>query len=230
MAPAATVTSTADVPLVVGMAATAAATAPPTQPLPTEALTEATPTVAIAAPAEDATSTDTPSPTPTLTLEPSATSVSPTPAPAIVRVLLNLVNLRRGPGVDYPLLGSVAGGEALEVLAWNNDEENPWFLIVTDDQRVGWISASVVQPDDAAALAGVPAAATLPAPPLPTVTPTPTATATPVVTLPVTLDPGDLDGTEPPPGTEPPDQPTEEPTEPSEEPTATPPPLGTATP
>jgi serine/threonine-protein kinase len=172
------------------------------------------------------------SPTTTLTPEPSATSTpSPTPAPPSVRVMLNLVNLRRGPGVIYPILGSVAGGERLEVLAWNNDEENPWFLVITDDQRVGWIAATVVQSDDVGALADVPIAATLPPTPLPSPTPvTPTATPTLSVTLPVTPDPDDPGGTELPPGTEPPDQPTDEPTEPPEEPTPTVPPLGTTTP
>lgn len=167
--------------------------------------------------------------TPAPTAEPSATpTIAPT-APPIVRVVFNVVNLRRGPGVIYPLLGSVAAGEALEVLAWNNDEENVWYLVVTENQRIGWIAASVVQPDEPTALAGVPPAATLPPTPFPTVTPTATQSPTlAVVTITATEDPGDLGGGGGG-GTRPPD-PTAAPTEPPEVPTATPPPLQTQEP
>jgi hypothetical protein len=169
-----------------------------------------------------ATPSPTSEPSHTPTLQPSATpapTATPEPVP-VVRVMLNLVNLRRGPGVVYPLFGSVAGGEELEVLAWNDDEENPWYLVLTEDQRIGWIAATVVQPESDLTLAAVPVAATLPPTPIPssTFTPTPTATILVATVVGATVDPDDLNGTEPP------DSPTDEATEPPVvEPTKTPP-------
>ena len=135
--------------------------------------------------------------------------------------------MRRGPGVVFNTTGSLRSGDILQVLAWNNDRENPWFLVLTADQRLGWVSAEVVEADDAGALAAVPAAATLPATPFPTSTIQPSPTAPPTVSAVSTAEPGDSDpGDEPgddPDDPEPP--PTAEPTEPATEPTPTPPPL-----
>ena len=131
----------------------------------------------------------------------------------------NMVNLRRGPGVAYGLFGTVTGGDLLEVLAWNGDEENPWYLIVTGDQRIGWIAATVVQAETADALTGVAVAATLPPTPAPSATPTPTPTIAVVTVVAPTPDDGDLGGEDP---TRPPADPTSVP-EPTEAPTLTPP-------
>lgn len=181
----------------------------------------ATPATAPAtAPAEPPTATATAAPTDSPT--PTA---GPTRVP-VVRVALNIVNLRRGPGIAYNTIGSVRNGEALQVLAWNDDRENPWYLVLTEDQRIGWVSAEVVRPEDTASLAAVPAAATLPPTPFPTAMPTLLPTSTPVLfatpnpTVPPSL--GDGDGGEVPP---PPPAPTAAPTEPAVEPTPTPPPL-----
>ena len=144
----------------------------------------------------------------------------------VVRVVLNQVNLRRGPGTVYNTIGSLRSGDALQVLAWNDDRENPWYLVLTEDQRTGWVSAEVVRPEDTTALAAVPAAATLPPTPFPTVPPAPLPTSTPVLiitpspTLPSSLGDGGDDG-----GETPPPAPTDAPTEPAIEPTPTPPPL-----
>lgn len=196
-------------------------------PAPTE-----TAVVVVAEPSLVAATTPELTPTTPPTLAPSITPIalpSATPSPEVVpvvHVILNQANLRRGPGTIFAIVGSVDNGDMLQVLAWNNDERNPWYLVITDEQRIGWISADVVEAGEA--LAGVPVAATLPATPYPTaqpapVTPTPTApagmTATPVPD-------GELGGGEEPPGdpTEAPTQapPTEAPTE-TPEPSATPP-------
>ena len=171
--------------------------------------------------------------TPTPTATPSPTAMPPTAAPTrvpVVRVTLNQVNLRRGPGIVFNTAGSLRSGDTLQVLAWNDDRQNPWFLVLTADQRLGWVSAEVVEADDADALAAVPVAATLPATPFPTSTARPSATATaPAVIVAPTAEPGggDLGGGEPgdgdPGDPEPP--PTAAPTEPATEPTPTPPPL-----
>ncbi|MBP6017181.1 MAG: protein kinase [Candidatus Promineofilum sp.] len=168
------------------------------------------PTTAPTEPLPSATTTEEPTATPT----PPATAQTPH-----VRVMHNMVNLRRGPGVAFSSFGTVTGGELLEVLAWNGEEENPWYLILTGDQRIGWIAATVVQPETAGALADVAVAATLPPTPAPTSTPTPTPTIAFVTAIAPTPDPGDLGGEAP---TRPPVDPTSPP-EPTEEPTLTPP-------
>jgi len=231
-------------PTTVVVVATEGAETPTEAPAPTDAPVTAAPLVAATAPAtpaptaEDSQALSTPTPTVTATTEPSATlTVAPT-TPPIVRVVFNLANLRRGPGVVYPLQGSVAAGEALAVLAWNNDEENVWYLVVTEDQRIGWIAASVVQPDEAAALAGVPPAATLPPTPFPTVTLTATPSPTMAVVIAPTEESGDLGGNGNGGGTRPPEPPTAMPTagptamptDPPEPPTATPKPFETQEP
>ncbi len=199
-------------------------------PAPTTAATDATVTndaPTLKAGAGDPTQlpgTDTPEPSPssTATEEPTATPTLPATAQMPrVRVMHNMVNLRRGPGVTYSLFGTVVGGELLEVLAWNGEEENPWYLILTGDQRIGWIAATVVQPETIDALIDVAVAATLPPTPDPTFTPTPTPTITIVMTITPTLDAGDVGG-------EPPTRPSVGPTsppDPTEEPTLTPPPF-----
>lgn len=187
-----------------------------------EPTVEPTTTAAVVAPAAgdtafpEATATPaspTPAPSFTPTPPPTATPPPPTPAPPLVRVIFNLVNLRRGPGVGFATMGSVAGGEVLEVVARNDNEKDVWYLVLTDDQRVGWIAEEVVQPTSTEALIVVPVAATIPPTPIlvPTATVTPTPTAMLVYTPEPTTDPGDDGGggddggdnpTEPPPATE----------------------------
>jgi len=220
-------------------AATATAAPPtvaPTEPAaiaplpePTTAASGAVEPTAAAPPAMAPNATAPPTPAPTHT--PAPTTEPPTSAPTrvpVVRVTLNQVNLRRGPGVVFNTVGSLRNGDALQVLAWNDDRQNPWFLVLTADQRMGWVSAEVVEADDANALAAVPVAATMPATPYPTSTarPLPTATAPTIIVAP-TAEPGggDLGGDpgDDPDTPEPP--PTAAPTEPATEPTPTPPPL-----
>jgi hypothetical protein len=152
---------------------------------------------------------------------PRATATeTPTPQPA-VRVVVPSASLRTGPGTDYRILGFLVEDEVVRVLAWNGEEESPWYVVWTNDDRVGWLAASTTEPvtpaieDNPLIVDGVPPAATIPAaPPTPTLTPTPTGTAspTPTVTLvPPVPDPGDDgdDGGEiDPPSTAPPDEPT----------------------
>ena len=179
--------------------------------------TDVPPTARVEPTAPPDTATPSPQPTQTATSAPSPTRVP------VVRVTLNQVNLRRGPGVNYTVLGSVRGGDRLQVLAWNNDARNPWYLVATDDQRLGWVSVDVVESDGQVALAAIPVAATLPPTPFPTSTPLPTPTATVMATTTPTAalgggNPGDSEEPQP----TRPAPPTEEP---SPEPSATPPPL-----
>ena len=230
-------TSAGVVALVSPTVAASPTTAPPTA-APTDSAPTATPAAesvlpapATAAPAAaEPTVTEPDAPT-TPTVMPSPTTAPPTGAPTrvpVVRVTLNQVNLRRGPGVVFNTVGSLRSGDTLQVLAWNDDRQNPWFLVLTADQRMGWVSAEVVEADDANALAAVPVAATLPATPFPTSTvpPLPTATAPAVIVAPTAGlgdgDPGDDDPGDP---GDPDPPPTAEPTEPAIELTPTVPPL-----
>lgn len=169
------------------------------------------------------------SPTPSPTEEPTST---PTPEPRTprVRVMHNLVNLRRGPGIVYSLMGSVTGGQLLDVVAWNNDRENPWYLVITEDQRIGWIASTVVQAEDPDAMADVPVAATLPPTPESSPTPEPTASIVVIATVTATASPSDLGGGGSDPPTEQPTSPPTQPTAPPVEPTSTPVPIPTDAP
>jgi serine/threonine protein kinase len=152
--------------------------------------------------------------TPSPTTEPTFTpTLQPTPDTSpFVRVMHNMVNLRNGPGLVFPVVGSVVGGEKLEVLARNDSETFPWYLVVTGNQRIGWIAATVVQPDDSLALAAIPVAVTIPATPFPTATIQPTPSSTPETSPPApTSESGGGGG-----GID--DVPTEEPVEPTSEP------------
>lgn len=180
-------------------------------------------TAPTAEPTLTSTAESTPTPTATETPKPVATeAASATTAPPRVRVMHNLVNLRRGPGVAYALSGTVLGGDLLEVLAWNNDKANPWYLILTGDQRLAWIAATVVQPESAGTLDNVPVAATIPPTPIRVPTSTPTRSVTVIITASPTLDPGFPGGGG---ETRPPDTPEPSPAAPTLEPTRTPPPF-----
>ncbi len=171
--------------------------------------------------------TQPPEPSPTSSPTPESPS-TPTPEPTVpqVRVMHNLVNLRRGPGVAFASIGSVAGGKLLDVIAWNNDMDHPWYLVLTEEGRIGWIAAEVVQAVNPEALASVPPAATLPSAPVPSATPGVTPSVVVIVTALPTVDPGSGGSTSTP--EEPP--PTEQPTQPPVEPTSTPKPFPTDSP
>jgi uncharacterized protein YraI len=127
---------------------------------------------------------------------------------------LNAVNVRRGPGVVYPTIGTVVTGERLRIIAWNGDASNPWYLIQTESGREGWIADAVIEHIDEIAQVSVPTVATIPPTPVFTATPTPTATLIPAEPSPTVATGGN---NEP--------QPTQEPPKPKPEPTRTPPPL-----
>jgi serine/threonine-protein kinase len=215
-----------------GLAATASPTPSPTATATDESTAVViAPTLTAAPPAEDGgTATRATRQTPTLTPSPSATAgasgATLQPAP-LVRVVHNMVNMRSGPGIEYPLFGVVTGGEMLEVLAWNGREEYPWLLIITPDRRIGWIAATVVQINGDLALADIEVAATIPPTPPPTGAISSTPSVTPIVgTVTSTVVPDDGPGggpisTAPPDDTPGPPEPT---APPPIEPTRTPPP------
>lgn len=141
---------------------------------------------------------------PTATPRATATPVvAPTP---FVEVQSDTLNVRLGPGTDYPVLGQVVLGDRFTLVGRN--DAGDWLVVCCVDEQAGWVTARLVSTTADINLLPVGLAPTR----VPTATPLPTVAATP--TVPATPTPA---ATEPPP-------PTPEPPEPPSPPTATPPP------
>ncbi len=114
--------------------------------------------------------TDTPTAAPTETPTPEPTH-TPTALPRpLAEVIAPRINLRGGPGTNYPVVGKAARGERLTVLTRTEDGE--WLEVELEGGERVWVAASLVQlsaPAETLALASnIP-----PTPPAPTVTPVP---------------------------------------------------------
>ena len=140
-----------------------------------------------------------PTATPNATATPTA---QPTP---FVEVESDSLNIRLGPGTDYPVLGQVLLGQRFTLVGRNDSSD--WLVVCCVDGQAGWVTARLISTTADIGLLPVGLAPTrVPtAIPLPTATATPTAAATPTTAA-----------------TEPPTPSPPEP--PSEPPTATPPP------
>jgi len=126
-------------------------------------------------------------PPPTDTPEPTAT-----PAPAVT--ILQEMNIRGGPGTNYPVVGAGAPGDSADVLGKNDD--GSWFQIAVPNVAggVAWIYGPLVQivgNVDAVAVAEAP-----PPPPTPTPAPTDVPVPTPVPTKAYQFTPDGFWGTE----------------------------------
>ncbi len=114
------------------------ATPGPTATATATATTTATPTAT-------ATATATPTPTPTATPTPTVTvtaTVTPAPTP-IVRVGERGVNIRAGPGLNYPVWEVAESGRVLTVVG-RNATGGWWQVCCTQDGRIGWVAAMLV--------------------------------------------------------------------------------------
>jgi Bacterial SH3 domain len=103
-------------------------------------------------------------PTPEATATPAATEVppSPTPEPATNFTANQTVNVRGGPGTNYPRLGSLAAGQSYEVVAKN--AAGNWLEFVFDGDAA-WVSADMVTVSGD--VGAVEVAQNIPAPPAP---------------------------------------------------------------
>jgi hypothetical protein len=161
-------------------------------------------------PAPAATTAPTPSPGPTAapmntpappsprtpSATPPATTVAPTPSRTPTTLASptrtgtpyveprQTINVRAGPGLNYPIIGQVQVGDRLTPLAayLNREENRVWLLICClPDGRSGWVAAELMSTPPAP----LPTPATIPPSPVPTATvrpvemPSPTATFTP---------------------------------------------------
>ncbi|MCP4308115.1 MAG: SH3 domain-containing protein, partial [bacterium] len=132
------------------------------------------PTGVIIAAVTPTTPTPSPTPTPTLTSvppEPTPTDLpTATPTPTALppqAVSATTVNVRSGPGTNYPVIGSMSPATPLVVTGQN--EEHTWWQVQQADGSTGWVAASVVE---ASGTDGSPIVQT-PSPPHPTATPIP---------------------------------------------------------
>jgi hypothetical protein len=130
------------------------------------------------------TATLTPTPeatiTPTLTLQPTATAtptpVATLPAPSDVGTVASaVVNVRAGPGTNYPILMAVRGGDTFRVLG--QDASGSWLYILLAGGRTGWLFRPLT---DYAASAPL---VTAPPPPTPAPTAQPSPVSPPIVQL-----------------------------------------------
>ena len=107
--------------------------------------------------------TSSPSPVPTPTDIPTAT-----PTPIVPQVVSSItVNVRAGPGTNYPVISSMAPDEPLVVIGRN--EARSWWQVLLPGGTAGWVADSVVE----ATATGAIAIAEAPPPPTPTPTPVP---------------------------------------------------------
>lgn len=96
-----------------------------------------------------ATSTPIPSPSPTPTAVPTATptttstpTATPTPQ-AFARSTAGMQNLRRGPGLNYAVIGSISRGQRVEILKRN--DTNTWYYVCCSNRGVaGWVFAGLL--------------------------------------------------------------------------------------
>jgi hypothetical protein len=115
---------------------TPSATRPPVPTFtPTPTLTEKLPT-----PEPTLTSTEKP-----LTHSPTATPI-PTSTLAVARVKGEIANVRKGPGLGYPVVGQVRAGEEVTVSGRNAAAD--WLqVVVRENVLTGWIFASLLELD-----------------------------------------------------------------------------------
>ncbi len=62
-------------------------------------------------------------------------------------VTVATLNVREGPGTEFPVIGSLVSGTTVSVLA--RSEDNTWWYIccVPDNNQPGWTSAALLTPD-----------------------------------------------------------------------------------
>lgn len=98
--------------------------------------------------------TDTPTPSATPTVTPSATpSRTPSPSPTFVPADITTatykeageLNLRMGPGLNYPVIGRVKSGTQFSVQGRSSDAA--WLQVTAPDGQIFWIFAETVESD-----------------------------------------------------------------------------------
>lgn len=89
-------------------------------------------------------------PEPTRTLAPTLTKIIPTetvtptetPLPQVASgiVLIESLNIRSGPGINFDIVGTMKQGDKFYILAdQKNNEAQQWLQIALDDNSFGWV-------------------------------------------------------------------------------------------
>lgn len=103
------------------------------------------------------TTTETPAPPTSAAVQPAATqqpvntapvvaSATPQPsAPAVYGDVLGEINLRYGPGADYPRVGGAFAGDRLEIVGYHTTL--PWVLVRYEGapNNVAWVSSDIIE-------------------------------------------------------------------------------------
>jgi|GEM_PF-541702 len=145
-----------------------------------------TPTSGAQAVEPGSTPTRTPAPTSTATRRPTSTATrlptrtptaTATPADPYFIVSSARVNVRTGPGNNFPIIGTVTQGERFDIIARNrgNSLNATWIEFCCVNEQSGWIYAPLL--DLSVAWSAVPVSQNIPAPPSNTPAPRPTASS-----------------------------------------------------
>ncbi|MCC7207235.1 MAG: SH3 domain-containing protein [Anaerolineae bacterium] len=103
--------------------------------LPTQNTPEPTPTRRPPSPTPDApANTATPAPTLTPSITPTVAGVAPT-----LRVTFDFLNIRAGPGTEYPQIGRMNNGETARIVGRNADRT--WIVVEFGPVR-GWVTSN----------------------------------------------------------------------------------------
>ncbi|HYN90129.1 MAG TPA: SH3 domain-containing protein [Ardenticatenaceae bacterium] len=134
-------------------AAAIAPAAPTSLPAATTVPTAESPAAVEDAPTTSVPTTSAPTVTPVSEAAPAATEtpgVPPTatarPAPRAATVAVSLLNVRTGPGVEYPILMALEFD--VEVYALGISADGAWVQVILPDMQVGWVSAPLISYDD----------------------------------------------------------------------------------
>lgn len=114
------------------------------------------------------TTTNTTVVTTTTAITPTATPVPLSPVTNPQVVASSALNVRSGPGTDYPIIAALQQGEIANITGKNTNGD--WWEIALANGQTGWVFGSLVT--TAGDVTGVAVAANIPAPP-PTATPAP---------------------------------------------------------
>ncbi|MDX1524578.1 MAG: SH3 domain-containing protein, partial [Anaerolineae bacterium] len=130
------------------------------------------PAIALITPSPSPTSSPTPSPSPTHPPPTATATPTETPTPLTPQVIAaRTVNVRSGPGTNYPVVGSLPPN--VPVMVSGRNGESSWWQIQAPDGRTGWVAGLVVETRN---VGGVAVAQAPPPPVPPTATPVPEPT------------------------------------------------------
>ena len=77
-------------------------------------------------------------PIPTLTTSP-ALMAAPEPESIKACVTNSEINIRKGPGTDFEVMGGLVPGTCMQILGRNQDAS--WVYMVTEGNEAGWVAA-----------------------------------------------------------------------------------------